>query len=60
MHCGDLYLNQQFDAANLEQKLGSHGGVWGGARLSFGFRIGGNSDLEILGSNGSMYMAPPL
>ena len=57
---GDLIFTLKIDAANLEQKHNLHGGVWGGSRLSFGFRIGGTSDLESLGSNGSMYMAHPL
>ena len=59
-HCGDLWLKQKSDAANLEQKLGSHGRGLGGASLSLGLWVVRTTILEILGSNQAMYMVPPL
>ena len=58
---GDLCLKDKFDAANSELKLGSHGGDLDRTKLSFGFRIGGTSDLESLGSiQPSLHIPPPL
>ena len=53
---GELILTVKIDAANLGKKQCSHGGVWGGSRLSFGLRVGRTIVLWSLGSNGSMYM----
>ena len=45
----ELKLTTKLDTANLELKLCSHGGGLDRVKLSFGFRIGGTSDLESLG-----------
>ena len=37
-YSGELYL-KKVDAANLDKKHSSHGGGWGGSRLSSGIRI---------------------
>ena len=55
----DLTITGKFDTAKLDKKLFSHGGGWGGARLSPGLGIGRTSDLESLGLNGSKHMVLP-
>ena len=59
-HCGDHWLKQKSDAANLEQKQSSHVGDWGGASLSLGLWVQRTTMLWSLGSNKLMYMVPPL
>ena len=59
-YCGELYLKDKFDAANLEQKHNSHGGRLDRNKLSSRLRVGRTSDLESWGSNGSIYMVHPL
>ena len=59
-HCGDLWLRDKIAAADLEQKLCSHGVVWDGASLSSGMWVQRTTTLWSLGSNKPMYMVPPL
>ena len=59
-HCGDHWLILKSDAANLWQKLGSHGVVLDRTNLSLGLWVGRTRDLWSLGSNKAMYMVPPL
>ena len=57
---GELIFTTKVDAATLGNKLGSHAGVWGGARLSSGLRIGRTIVLCSLASIGYGLHIPPL
>ena len=56
----DLWLRDKFSAADLEQKLCSHAGDWGGVSLSPGLGVQRTTVLWSLGSNKLMYRVHPL